>query len=189
MTFAIVIISILSFNILLFCFLLMVENRSQITMMEAKSVAMSSGMTLGLASGLYLMYFLSEEITLATFIAMAIGSVVGIIISAPVHLLAAIEGLLAGSMGGMMGVMLGSMLPVQEWDLMMKLLLVMLVIILLVNVTYLYKRSEKKYPKTFRFIIGVTVILISTGMYSIMIFSGTGSHNEEVPPHHMNHVE
>ncbi|WP_221564887.1 hypothetical protein [Alkalihalobacillus sp. TS-13] len=187
MTFVIVLISILSFNLFIYSLLLMIENRNQITMMEAKSIAMSSGMVLGLISGLYLMYILSDEIALATFIAMAIGSLAGITLSAPIHILAAMEGLMAGIMGGMMGVMLGAMLPVYDWDLMMKVLLLIMVIVLSVNVIYLYKKSKKSYPTNLRFFMMCTIVLLYAGVIFNLISSGTAIHIENVPPSHFEH--
>ncbi|MGP4079563.1 hypothetical protein ACTWQL_06560 [Pseudalkalibacillus sp. R45] len=187
MIFVLVLVSILSFNLFIYTLLLMIENRNQITMMEAKSIAMSSGMVIGLISGLYLMYFLSDEIALPTFIAMAIGSLAGITLSAPIHILAVIEGLMAGIMGGMMGVMLGAMLPSYDWDMMMEVLLLIMVIVLSVNVTYLYKKSGKRYPANLRFFLVCTIILLYAGAIFNLIFPGTVSHTEKVPPPPIEH--
>ncbi|WP_261134047.1 hypothetical protein [Bacillus sp. Marseille-Q3570] len=187
MTFVIVLISILSFKLFIYSVLLMIENRNQVTLMEAKSIAMSTGMVFGLISGLYMMYVLSDEISSATFISMAIGSLAGLTLSAPIHVLAVMEGLMAGIMGGMMGVMLGAMLPVSDWDLMMKVLMLIMVIVLSINVSYLYKKSSKKYPTNLRFFMLFTIILLYAGVIFNLISTGPVIQIENVPTPHNEH--
>ncbi|WP_257347027.1 hypothetical protein [Pseudalkalibacillus decolorationis] len=187
MTFAVALMLIVTFNLLLYLFSFILNKKTEVSTMEVMTIAMSIGMTVGLVSGCYF-GFIIENLFLSTLISMAFGGIVGFILGLPCSIIASIDGLLSGVMGGMMGAMLGAMLSYEDWNEMLKFLFLLQTVVIVVLVWYLNKRYRPVASTISPYKWLLCVLLVFSGiMYTIYASNLTYIPNDKNDTNHESH--
>ncbi|WLD91596.1 hypothetical protein [Alkalihalobacillus sp. AL-G] len=190
MTIGFAIMIIVSYNLFLYLFSIVLNYRKELLIMEAVCVAMSIGMAVGLVLGSYFGFIFHDDLFLSTLVSIGLGGSLGLVLGLPCSLPASIDGFLSGVMGGMMGAMLGAMLPLDDWSMMLKILFLLqtgLMILMIVYLTKKYIPASSLTPHSFKKLLLFSFVLFVGIAAAIFPTNLTIQQNDHNDPKHEQH--